>query len=131
MNDNKGAIERWEGQVEEFKMSASYKELTGIDGDPSEFEWNSFPGFTSLQILQEIHDNLQKRNIEPEEFTDRIIFMSMFRHRLDKKRKWWNLYFEFRKKSRNTRSLARTLDVSGSWRGKEVVWNSSYTPEGK
>ena len=125
MNDNKGAIERWEGQVEEFKMSASYKELTGIDGDPSEFEWNSFPGFTSLQILQEIHDNLQKRNIEPEEFTDRIIFMSMFRHRLDKKRKWWNLYFEFRKKSRNTRSLARTLDVSGSWRGKEVVWNSS------
>ena len=48
MNDNKGVIERWEGQVEEFKMSASYKELTGIDGDPSELEWNSFPRFTSL-----------------------------------------------------------------------------------
>ena len=60
MNDSKGAIERWEGQVEEFKMSASYKELTGIDGEPIEFEYNTFPGFTSLQILQEIRNNLQK-----------------------------------------------------------------------
>ena len=32
----------------------------------------------SLQILQEIQNNLQKRNVEPEEFTDRIILMSMF-----------------------------------------------------
>ena len=39
-NDSKCAIERWEGQVEEFKMSASHKELTGIDGEPIEFEWN-------------------------------------------------------------------------------------------
>ena len=37
-----------------------------------------FPGFTSLQILQEIQNDLQKRNIELETFTDRIIFMSMF-----------------------------------------------------
>ena len=40
MNDGKGEIERWEGQVEEFKMSASYEELTGIDGGPIEFELN-------------------------------------------------------------------------------------------
>ena len=46
MNDGKGAIERWEGQVEEFKMSASYAELTGIDGGPIEFESN---------ISQELH----------------------------------------------------------------------------
>ena len=46
MNDGKGPIERREGQVEEFKMSASYKELTGIGGEPIEFEWNIFPGFT-------------------------------------------------------------------------------------
>ena len=34
--------------------------------------------FLSLQILQEIHKDLRKRNIEPDKFTDRIIFMSMF-----------------------------------------------------
>ena len=33
---NKEAITRWERQVEEFKMSASYKELQGIDGEPIE-----------------------------------------------------------------------------------------------
>ena len=37
-----------------------------------------FPGFTSLQILQEIQNNLHERNIKPEEFTGRIVFMSMF-----------------------------------------------------
>ena len=56
-------------------MSLSYKELLGIDGEPIEFEWK---GFSSLQFLQKIQDDLQERNIKPEEFTDRIIFMSVF-----------------------------------------------------
>ena len=59
-------------------MSDSYGELLGIDGEAIEFEWNILPGFTSLQILQEIQDDSQKWNIEHENFTDRIIFMSMF-----------------------------------------------------
>ena len=43
MNDSRDAITRWEGPVEEFKMSSSYKELLGIDGEPIEFEWNGLP----------------------------------------------------------------------------------------
>ena len=38
-----------------------------------EFEWNIIPGFSSLQILQKIHNDLRERNIEPEKFTDWII----------------------------------------------------------
>ena len=34
------AITRWNGQVEESKMSASYGELLGIEGKAIEFEWN-------------------------------------------------------------------------------------------
>ena len=79
MKDSKDVITRWEGQVEEFKMSPLYKELLGIDGEAIEFEWNIFQGFSSLQILQKIRDDLQERNIEPEKFTDRIIFMPMFK----------------------------------------------------
>ena len=56
----------------------SYKELLAIDGEPIEFEWNVLLGFSSLQILQKIQENLRERNIKPEGFTDRIIFMSMF-----------------------------------------------------
>ena len=33
MNDSKDAIGRWEGQVEEFKMSPSCQELLGVDGE--------------------------------------------------------------------------------------------------
>ena len=38
----KDALQRWEGQVEEFKMSLSYEELLGVDGELTEFEWNIF-----------------------------------------------------------------------------------------
>ena len=52
--------------------------LQRIEGEPIEFEWNIFPGFTSLQILTKIQKDLQDRNIEPEHFEGRIIFMSTF-----------------------------------------------------
>ena len=78
MNESKEAITRWDCQVEEFKRYPSYKELLGIDGQATEFGWNIFPGFSSLQILQEIQRDLKRKSIEPKEFTDRIIFMSIF-----------------------------------------------------
>ena len=53
-------------------MYLSYKELLGIDGQALEFECSS------LQILQENQRDLKRKSIEPEEFTDRIIFMSIF-----------------------------------------------------
>ena len=41
-------------------------------------EWNILPGYWSLAILQEIQKDLGRKNIQPEAFKDRIIFMSMF-----------------------------------------------------
>ena len=38
MNESKEAITRWEGQMEEFKMYPSYKELLGIVGEAIGFE---------------------------------------------------------------------------------------------
>ena len=78
MNDSNEAITRWEGQVEGLKMYPSYEELLGIDGEAIEFEWNIFPRFSSLAILQETQEDLARKNIRPEEFKDGIIFMSMF-----------------------------------------------------
>ena len=42
-----------------------------------EFEWNIFPGFTTLQLVREVQE-LLSRSVEPEKITGRIIFMSMF-----------------------------------------------------
>ena len=44
----------------------------------TEFDWKIFPGFTTLDILEEIQNYMQEQQCEPEQFTDRIIFMSMF-----------------------------------------------------
>ena len=69
---------RWSSKVEEFQMYYAVDEFLGIDLEAIEFEWNVFPGFSTLQILQEIQKDLQCQNVEPERFSGRIIFMSMF-----------------------------------------------------
>ena len=90
--------------------------------------------FRSRRFFRKIQDDLRERDIEPEKFTDRIIFTSMFNDiGWDKERKRWNVYSEVRK-SQGVRenTLAGTLDVARSWRRKEVVCGIlSHTPEGK
>ena len=51
--------------------------LDTIDGEPMEFEWNIFPGFTTLQLCNKVQEFLLKMSESPEEFIGRIIFMSM------------------------------------------------------
>ena len=43
-----------------------------------EFEWNIFPGFDTLQLSQEVKHLLLRLGETPENFTGRIIFISMF-----------------------------------------------------
>ena len=128
MNERRDAIRRWEGQVEEFKMSLSFKELLGIGGEAIGFEWHIFPGFTSLQILQRIQNDLQERNVEPEKnWRPKHLHVDVQRHRLNKNRKRWNFVLQSQKKSR----CAGTLEVPRSWRRKEVVWKYKLQTRGK
>ena len=43
-----------------------------------EFEWNIFPGFNTLQLSEEVKRLLFRSEETPENFTGRILFMSMF-----------------------------------------------------
>ena len=52
VTEPQGAAERWKGQL--------------------------IPGLTSLEIVRKIQDDLQSSNSKPENFGDRIIFVSMF-----------------------------------------------------
>ena len=58
--------------------SSPCRELDRIDGEPMEFEWKNLPGFTTLQILTEIQKIMTETECEPEQFTGRMIFMSMY-----------------------------------------------------
>ena len=82
------ALERWtrthnqimhgEDRLTWFKSSSEYGALDKIDGEPMEFEWNIFPGFTTLQRVREVQELLSRLSVQPENSTGRIIFVSMF-----------------------------------------------------
>ena len=59
-------------------LTKSYRDYDGIKGEPTEFEWNIFPGFTTLQLCGKVTDLLSRLGEAPETFTGRTLFMSMF-----------------------------------------------------
>ena len=70
--------ESWKKRIEWIINEKSYRDCDGINGQPTEFEWNIFPGFTSLQLCGKVTDLLSSLGEEPETFTGRIFVMSMF-----------------------------------------------------
>ena len=68
----------WEEKWTWFKSSSQFRALDTIDDEPMEFEWNIFPGFTTLQLCNNVQEFMSKMSVEPEDFTGRIIFMSIF-----------------------------------------------------
>ena len=64
------ALERWirtpqsntfgEDKLIWFKSSSQFWTLYTIDGEPMEFEWNMFPGFTTLQLINKVHEFMTK-----------------------------------------------------------------------
>ena len=61
-----------------LKSSQNYRNFDRTDGEPMEFEWNIFPGYNTLQLNEEVKSLLLRLDETPENFTGRIIFMSMF-----------------------------------------------------
>ena len=76
--ENTQSNDAWEERLEWFKSSQNYRNFDRIDGEPMEFEWNIFPGFNTLQLSEEVKRLLLNFDETPENFTGRIIFMSMF-----------------------------------------------------
>ena len=78
IHQNPDANEAWKKRIEWITTSQSYRDFHGISGEPTEFEWNIFPGFTTLQLCGKVNDLLSRLGETPETFTGRILFMSMF-----------------------------------------------------
>ena len=70
--------EAWKNRIAGVKAEKSYRDYDGINGEPTELEWNIFPRFTTLQLCGKINDPLSDLGKTPETFTRRILFMSMF-----------------------------------------------------
>ena len=72
------STEAWKNRVAGARSEKSYRDYDAINGESTEFEWNIFPGFTTLQLCDKINDLLSDLGQTPETFTRRILFMSMF-----------------------------------------------------
>ena len=70
--------EAWKNRVVGIQSGKSYRDYDAINGESTEFEWNIFPGFTTLQLCGKVTDLLSKLGKAPETFTGRILFVSMF-----------------------------------------------------
>ena len=97
-----------------------------------EFEWNIFPGFTTLQLVDEVQEFMNKMG-DPSKFQGRIIFMSMFNDII------WGYEDNERECIANATlvSLFAKRFPAGRWSffrpGSEKKWFSSYIdrPQGK
>ena len=71
-------FETWKKQIKWYSQKNHFKELNRIDRQLTVFEWKIFPRFTAVGILDEIQQIMGKLQFEPENFTSRIIFTSMY-----------------------------------------------------
>ena len=65
MNENPQSNFAWEDRLTWFKSSSEYRALDTIDGEPMEFEWNNFPGFTTLQLCNKVQEFQSNMSTEP------------------------------------------------------------------
>ena len=68
----------FKNRVAGARSEKSNKDYDAINGESTEFEWNIFPEFTTLQLCDKINDLLSYLGQTPESFTGRTLLMSMF-----------------------------------------------------
>ena len=126
-----GSNEAWKNRVAGIQSEKSYRDYDAINGESTDFEWNIFPGFTTLQLCDKVNDLVSNLGQTPATFTGRILFMSMFNDiscdRKDNKD-------ECLKNAESVKVLARRFGI-GQWSfigpGSEKKWYSSEnSPQG-
>ena len=122
VNENPASNTVWEEQLSWLNDSPQYRTLDTIDGEPMEFEWNIFPGFTTLQLVDEVQKFMNMS--DPAQFQGQIIFMSMFNDII-----WRTKDYEQECIANATpvsfiikKISSRTLVIPRTWIRKEVVF---------
>ena len=122
-------VKAWKDKIKWFFETRYLKELDRIDGEPMEFEWKNFPGFTALRILTEIQKMMAEFKCESEQIQGRILFMSTYNDVMENSRKLRKLCGEFCKTLQHTPKGFHS-DVGHIWdlvvrkRGMELMSTS-------
>ena len=78
IHSHRESNEAWKKRIGWIITDKSYRDYDGTNGEPTEFEWNIFPGCTTLQLCGKVTDLLSRLRETKETFTGRILFTSMF-----------------------------------------------------
>ena len=68
-----GPIATWRSKNNWYSENNHFKKLNRIDGTPTKLEWETFPGMTTLDLLEKIQSLMRDLH-----FVNKIIFMSMY-----------------------------------------------------
>ena len=71
-------IEAWKSKIFWYLETNHFKDMNRIDCMPTELEWKIFTGITTVGLTEKIQSLMRDLQCEPEQFKDRIIFMSMY-----------------------------------------------------
>ena len=74
------ANEAWKRRIEWIIISQSYRDYDGISGEPTEFGWNIFPGFTTLQLHGKVTDLLSRLGETRQFHRTNSIYVDVQRH---------------------------------------------------
>ena len=66
--ENSQSNDAWGQRLGWIKSSQSYRNFDRIDGEPTEFEWNIFSGFDTLQLCDKVKSLLSRLGETPENF---------------------------------------------------------------
>ena len=73
--------EAWKKRIEGITTDQSYRDYDGINGEPTEFEWNIFPGFTTLQLCGKVTDLLRQLGRNTRNFHRKnSLYVNVHRH---------------------------------------------------
>ena len=88
---------------------------------------------SSLQILEEIQKDLKRQNIEPELFSDSVIFMSTFNDIVWTARNIEEPCASNSEKVKNVRTeiSTRSLDIYRTWKEMKSYGTRDFRPDGK
>ena len=125
-------IATWKSKIKWYSENNHSKDMSRVDGMPTEFEWKIFPGITALGLLEKIQSLMTDFKCEPENFKNGIIFVSMY-HEIERKAKGNKEQCEYN--SQTVADYARKFP-RGQWSflacGSEEKWYGNFTdkPDG-
>ena len=62
----------WRDRIRWIITEETYRDCDGINGEPTEFEWKIFPGFTTLQLCGKVTDLLSRLGETPDKNSEQL-----------------------------------------------------------